>query len=239
MMQSFVEEICKHKPEIILSNIKHYDKGNIKFVEVKNTMPYEKVLNKELIQKHLIQPYFGGEMGIIPSVCTKLYNTEFLKSHDLNFNENLKRAEDYWFNFYAFQKAKSVYCINQSFYHYYYNPGSMMRQYRVGQFETFIQNRKRLLNAHKDFKFPINLQNLNNGFIHNINEYILLEINSKGLRQSYSTIYNYLKNQEFIDIYLNSNISKIHVQLIKFFLSHNLTQPSFWVYYIWSLKAKL
>src|SRR5690606_15568498 len=101
MMESYIEIVNLYKPDIITTNIYQYHVGNRQYIEVKNDLPYGQILREDDIVKFFIQPYYGGNLGIIPSPCNKLYRTDFIKNHTLQFDKSLKRAEDYWLNFYA------------------------------------------------------------------------------------------------------------------------------------------
>jgi glycosyltransferase involved in cell wall biosynthesis len=238
MVSSFVCIIKKMSPDIILSNILHYETGNTKYKIVRNEIPYNIELRKKEIEQYLLKPFYGGEMGIIPSCCTKVYSTSFLKKNNLLFDESLKRAEDYWFNFFVFKNASNAYVIDKAFYHYYSNEGSMIRSFREDQFQAFFNNRAILLKEHEKFDFPIDWIYLNNKFLHNINELILLEINVKGISKAYKNICGYLLDEELLKIYKNSNPATKHVKLIRFLLSKNKVLVSILIFYIWSIKAK-
>lgn len=238
MMEAYQQAADQYSPDIITTNIFQYQKGNIIYTETKNDLPYETLLDKKLISTYFLQPFYNSDLGILAAAWNKCYKKQFLIQNNLVFDETLKRSEDYWFNFYAFQKADKVYCINKSYYHYFANTGSMIRSFREGQFQAFLTNRSTLLNEHQKFDFPIDWIALNNKFVHNINELILLEINVKGLKKAYSNVRDYLKNDKFLEIYANSNISKNHVKFIKYLLSKNYVVLAIIIFYIWSYKSK-
>lgn len=237
MIENYVDVISEYNPDIIISNINVYSKGNVTFRELRNDLPYSRLLEKKEIITNTIKPFFGGTMGIIPATYNKCYKAELIKTNHLMFDISMKRSEDYWFNFYAFQKAQSVFAIDKAFYHYYVNEGSLMRSFREGQFDDFMKNRKKLLSEHKKFNFPINYQGLNNDFVRNINELILLEIKVKGINKATKNIRYYLSNKEFQDIYAQSNLPQKHVQGLKYFVSRNWIIPALSLYYLWSIKA--
>lgn len=237
MIESYIKIAKEYAPDVILTNIYQYQQGNLTYTETKNNLPYEKLLDKRLITEHLILPYYGGFLGIIPSVCTKLYKAKLLKNNQLLFDETLKRSEDYWFNFFVFQNSEYVYCINKSFYHYYSNQGSMIKSFREGQFAAFLNNRRKLLKVAENFSFPIHCKELDNQFVNNINELILMEINVKGVKSAYKNIHSYLTNDDFLRIYANSNLPKKHVKIIKLLLSKRMFVLAIMMFTIWSYKA--
>lgn len=238
MVSTLVEIVTINKADIIISNIIYYKKGNKNSFIMTNDIPYNQMLNRSEIIKNLIKPFFGGELGILSSACNKLYERSFIIKNNLMFNEELKRSEDYWFNFYAFNKTQKVFAINEAFYHYYFTGGSMIKSFREGQFEAFLKNRKQLLSEYKNFNFDINWDELNNKFVESVNELILLEIITKGARNSFFSIKDYFKNKDFNKILLSSTINSLHVNLIRNLVKYKFYNTAFLIYYTWSTKLK-
>ena len=145
MVLSFVTIFEKMSPDVILSNILQYEQGNTKYNIIRNDIPYNTGFSKKEIEQYLLKPYYGEEMGIIPSCCTKMYNISFLKSNKLSFDESLKRAEDYWFNFFVFKKASCAFIIDKAFYHYYANEGSMIRTFRESDFKHYLNSHIKII----------------------------------------------------------------------------------------------
>lgn len=238
MIEDCYKIIESYSPDVITTNVLSYKRGNASYTEFRNNLPYGKILNKKEIIKHFIEPYYGGYMGIIPSVWSKLYKLAFLKRNNHFFDETLKRSEDYWFNFFVFITAEDVYAINKGYYHYYANEGSMIRSFRENQFEAFLSNRNRLLAENEVLKCNVNWIGFNNNFTNSINELIILAINTKGILQSYAFFKNIIKNDEFKKILLDTNSVKLHVQLIQWLIIKKSFFFTFCIYYFWSFKAK-
>lgn len=237
MIKDFVNAAENNiKPDVIVSNIIQYENGNVKHLLLKNELPYGVLLKQEQIKKHFIEPYYGGDMGMIPSACTKMYKVAFLKENQLLFDESLKRAEDYWFNFYVFTKANNIYAIDHAYYHYYKIDGSVIRSYRENQFELFLKSRKKLLNENKQLNCTINWHTFNTEFINNINEFILLCISKTGFFKSYKKVSAIFRNEEFVTALKIVSINNFHNRLIKKFLKFNLYMLAFLIYYFWSKK---
>lgn len=236
-MEQFHNAITKHRPDIVMSNVMQYTLGNLDYNILRNNTPYDRLLSIDEIAKYLIQPYYGGSMANIPHVWTKCYRREFVLGNNMWFDESLKRSEDYWFNFFAFNAAESVLAIDQAFYHYYQNTGSMIRSLRDGQFDAFLKNRLNLISLYNFPQFDINWTGLNNNFVNNINELILMEIKAKGIFKAKSAILGYLKNYELQKAYANSDLAKTHVKLIRKLIARKFYTPAFYIYCIWSLKA--
>jgi len=236
MVQDFVKIAQEHKPDVICSNIMQYANGNVTFSMLRNNLPYEKVLLSSDIKEHLLQPYYGGYMGIIPSACTKMYNRVFLNENGLLFDESLRRAVDYWFNFYVFQRAKSVYVLDKSHYHYYLNAGSIMRSLRDKQFEMFLKSRNRLLKENESLNCKVNWNKLNTDFFNNVNEFILLYIRNKTIAESYKKVLEILKHPEFQQVASNNSVHTLHAKLIKKTIKMRTYFMAYPVYWYWSKK---
>ena len=238
MLEEFID-IAKNNnfPDIITSDIFQYSLDNLNYSRVKNdSFIYKRLLFKDEIMENYVKPYFGGVLRNLPSVCTKLYKASFIRLNNLVFDESLVRAADYWYNLEALQKANTLYSIDKSFYHYYVIQNSNIRKYRENDFDFFLLSRKRLLNENKHLKFEINWVGLNNIFINNTNEFILLILKNENFSKGYKKIKSIFKNKKFISIICNSKMNKIHEKLIQFFLKHHLYMLSYSIYYIWSKK---
>lgn len=236
MVGDFVTIATQEYPDVICSNLMVYEDGNIKYNLVRNEIEYGTTLSKEAIKNNFLQPYYGSFMGIIPSACTKMYKKSFLIENNLFFDEILRRAQDYWFNFDAFKNAKTVYAIDKAYYHYYKNVGSMIRSYRSNVFEMYVANRRRLIVENKELNLIINWPVLNLRFFDDANEYILLCIKAKGFIKSYDVTLNILKNEEFQNVYLKVAHSRMHTRIIKKLLKIKAYLLIHLVYIVWSAK---
>lgn len=236
MVRDFVQVAQQHQPDIICSNITQYAKGNVKSSTLRNNLPYGKMLGPSEIKTHLLQPYYGGYLGIIPSACTKMYNVAFLNKNNLLFDESLKRAEDYWFNLFAFKKAQSVYAIDKSYYHYYSNAGSVIRSLREDQFEMFVKSRSKLLQENETINSPVNWNKLNTDFFNNVSEFILLYIRNKNISTSYKKVTGIIKHPEFQRTINDNSANALHTKLIKKSIKLKAYPFAFLVYWYWSKK---
>jgi glycosyltransferase involved in cell wall biosynthesis len=219
--------------DIVVCNFKVYDaEGDYNII--KNNLPYEAELNPAEIKEFFLKPYYGGFKGIIPSLCNKLYKKSFLEEHHLKIDENRVRAEDYWFNFYAFGYAQSAYAVDKAYYHYYNNQGSVMKTLRENQFDLFLKTREELLHQNnKVYQFTIDNKAFGKEFIENSNEFILFAIlhHKKGLAQKT------LRNKEFLKAYKNFEPDRFHTQLIKLALQLKQFAFAYTVYKVWSKRV--
>jgi glycosyltransferase involved in cell wall biosynthesis len=238
MVTDFVKIAVENKPNVICSNYLAFETGNIKYSIIKNDLKYGAVLDREEIKKYFLQPYYGGKMGIIPSACTKLYNIDFLRKNNIYFDENLKRAQDYWFNFYVFKMSNSVFVTDKAYYHYYNNGGSMIRTYRNNVYEMYLSNRKKLLDENIELNLNVNWSVLNLRFVDDANEYILLCFKSNGFLSSYSIVMKIIKNNILQETYKLIKPTRPHIKIIKLLMIVKAYFVIYCLYFIWSTKLK-
>lgn len=220
--------------DLVVTNFKVYDAGNLNSRIVRNTLPYNKVLSQKEIKEFFIAPYFGGYLGILPSLCNKIYKLDFIKSNNFEIDKTRVRAEDYWFNFYVFQKAFSIIVLDDAFYHYYKNEGSIMHSFRENQFEGFLKTRETLLESNKKLKIDFSYPAFNEEFVDNTNEYILLAI----LNNKKKIVFKILKNKEFLKAYASIIPITIHGKLIQKLLKYKLYFFAYIMYKLWATKIK-
>jgi glycosyltransferase involved in cell wall biosynthesis len=224
-------------PDIVVSNFIQYDSNNVTNTIIRNSLPYGKLLSRNEIKEYFIKPYYyGGGLGIIPSLCNKIYKTDFLKTNYFAIDETLIRAEDYWFNFYAFKSATTIFAIDRAFYHYFKNEGSIMHTFRENQFDLFVKSREKLLFENEQLNCKIDWKSFDTEFIHNTNEYVLICIKKKGVFKSYKKVSAIFRNEKFKNALENVSINNLHNRLIKRFLKYKLNMPAYLIYYSWSLK---
>lgn len=95
--------------------------------------------------KQLLLKFFGGDYTGLSSMCNKLYLRSFLNLQNVQVDESLQRAEDFWFNFEVIQHSNCIAVTSTPLYHYVQNTESVMHRYRETQFDDWTRNRKRLL----------------------------------------------------------------------------------------------
>lgn len=217
-------------PDIISSNINSV--GHRKQI-VNNALPKNIVLDSSDIKTFVLQNYYAGFLGNIPSLSNKFYKTLFLKNNNLLIDETRVRAEDYWFNFYAFSKANSCYAINQSFYNYNkLVEGSVMKSFRENQYDGFIRTRAELLEANKTLNIAIDYKKWDTEFVSHANEFILLAIKNN----RWDVVSKVLSDKTFNECLLNYKPISLHTRLIKILQLNSLTLLSKTIYKLWASK---
>lgn len=92
--------------------------------------------NKDIVERKVAkgEEVITGETGVFDFLtekidvhcCSKLFKAETMKQ--IGFEVNLKIAEDRLFVYQCFLAAKVIVLMDESFYHYYQNPASVMNQ---------------------------------------------------------------------------------------------------------------
>lgn len=66
------------------------------------------------------------DFGILPNTVCKIYRTDFVKKSFYNISPNVSIGEDADMTYQLMLKAKAVYILNETPYHYYRHEGTMM-----------------------------------------------------------------------------------------------------------------
>lgn len=80
----------------------------------------------DLSNPEVREKFVGTKIALVMS-CDKVFKRSFLLDNEICYPEGL-RHEDFYFSYLVFLCAGSCYCMEESFYHYYINPHSTVRQ---------------------------------------------------------------------------------------------------------------
>lgn len=104
--------------------------------------------DKAALRKDIFPSLIMGEnvdYGPLLSVCQCLYRTDFLRSHNLFFDEKIRWSEDNIFSAIVGYHADSFYYLKgRGLYHYYQNPGTITTGYRPGAWEVYCTMNRHL-----------------------------------------------------------------------------------------------
>lgn len=117
--------------------------------------------------EQLLFKFFGKDYTGLASMCNKLYLRSFLNRQNIQVDESLQRAEDFWFNFEAIERSTHVSVISMPLYHYTQNEESVMHCYRETQFEDWTRNRKRLLSIANERGISIQSSDFYYNYVYN------------------------------------------------------------------------
>lgn len=97
--------------------------------------------DRQKIKKELFPSLIMGDdlnYGPLLSVWHCLYDLAFLRSHSIEFDEEVRWSEDNIFSAMVGYQAESFYYLKEEgLYHYYQNPGTITTSYRKGAWEVY------------------------------------------------------------------------------------------------------
>ncbi|SEQ06129.1 glycosyltransferase family 2 protein [Epilithonimonas lactis] len=229
--EKMIQASISSNADIIISNIKEIKSSNV----ILNTLPKNRIINKNEIKDLVIKQYYTSYLGNLASLFNKIYKKSFIKRNELLIDEQRIRAEDYWFNFEAFSKAESCFAIDNMGYIYNtFSENSIMKSFRSSQYQDFLTTRYKLLEYNKTLLFEINYSDWDTTFINHTNEFILQGIE---FRQK-KIVKNILKDDTFINCMKNYQANNLHTKIIKLSVNINLKKITYFLYVLWSLRIK-
>lgn len=238
MYNALANIILRENVEVLISNIKVY-KDDISYSLLRSDFPIDQILQKNSIRECILKKYYSGNLCTVPSLVNKLYRRDFLLQFGITFDETRVRAEDYWFNFYVFKYAESVYATDGAYYNYFtQNEGSVMKAFRPNQYELFLKSKEELLRHNLELKFNVDWSLYNRKFIDNTNEYILLAIKKLGFVKGYPKSVNILRDREYQHSLSGITPGKLHMRLIKRLVSFRAYLLAYLVFYVWSQNLR-
>ncbi|MEP5341488.1 MAG: glycosyltransferase [Algibacter sp.] len=237
MFLNLVTPTTKKKYNVVISHYKICEKNTFHIPKTK--IPTNTDLKQQEIKSNILKTYYTGGDPIVPALWNKIYNSEFIKKHNLIFqNQKAVRASDYWFNFKLFQHATCAYVIENANYRYNNSvTGSIINSFRDNQFIGFAESQKRLLDANKDFNFKIDYNKFYKPFYDNTNHFILNAISKKGYIKGYTFIKPILKNERLKSSFKSILNKKTHLKLINFFIKNNMILFAYILYCIWHITS--
>lgn len=141
----------------------------------------EEYVGNENIKNEILKRYFDKTETGLASVCNKIYRKCILKRCNIRFDEELGRAEDYFFNFSVFKNAICVRSTKEAYYKYYQdNQNSIMHTFKENWYEHWKKKHLRLLDLNKDLNFRIDAIKFWRPFSYNTHLYIMRMKKVKG-----------------------------------------------------------
>lgn len=150
MYEKMFATAVKHKADIVACGYKESDEFRHKTKSYINPLGEKNILKNNSIKLEL--EFFLNQQKCIgyASMCTKLYNRDFLIKNNLRVKEKLKIAEDQCFNIVAFSFAQTVCSINEDLYIYRrINYNSIMNR-KSDNFYLHLEARKEWINTVKN-----------------------------------------------------------------------------------------
>lgn len=104
--------------------------------------------NKDDLRREIFPQLIMGEnvdYGPLLSVCQCLYRTDFLRSNEIYFDEQVRWSEDNIFSAIVGYHADSFFYLKgEGLYHYHQNPGTITTSYRPGAWEVYCTMNRHL-----------------------------------------------------------------------------------------------
>lgn len=131
----------------------------------------EDYLGNEIIRYKLLRRFYTGENQGLNSLCNKIFRKKFINDNQLKLDESLFRAEDFWFVFESLKWAEKFVFVNSDLYYYRQNETSIMHTVDLGQYERWVENKKRALKENDELKFEIDKQKFYGDFLYKLAVY--------------------------------------------------------------------
>lgn len=131
-MYEFAE---KQQADVVITNAYRNNSGNL-----------TNLLDGDSLSDDYVHDFLYGK--ILPSVTTKLYRRDFLKSNNIVYPKNIRIGEDVLFNLEVVAKAESIVKLEKAFLHYVKRSDSITNSYNneiLDIFYVFNQMKKVLL----------------------------------------------------------------------------------------------
>lgn len=143
--QRLLNAIKQDKSQIAVCGIKtEYNNSNSSEFRYKYNF-YNCIDNK--IALKLLTKSHGYDCYITPIVNNKIYDSEFLKKRNINFNNNRSFQDDY-FSFFALLQSSLISLVPDTYYHYYQRDNSITHTFSKRLVDdclnTLVQIRKEL-----------------------------------------------------------------------------------------------
>lgn len=186
----------------------------------------------ECIISCILSQFYSSHFITLGNLWNKIYKKDFICSNNLMIDENLIRAEDFWFNFDCFELAKSVNYIDEALYYYKQdnNPNSIMKQVRKSQIQDWKDTRQKLVSRNK-YGFDVNCAEFFGNFVYSVAFYIKALYKMKENKKADSII----RDEYFKETLQYKYHFSLQLDVILFFIEHKMYHSAKLLYKIWNL----
>lgn len=123
---------------------------------ISNNSISENILIESQIKDKLLRNYYTNNTEMLASPCNKIYLREFILNSKINFNQNLIRGEDWWFNLLLYENASRISFINIPLYMYRQdNMNSIMKKMSINYYEEWKTAREYLNKKNEVYQFKM------------------------------------------------------------------------------------
>ena len=107
---------------------REYERENSNTIPITEVVLWNQTYSEIIIDRNRNwdnEKLFSGLFGLVTS---RIYNVDFLRKHNITFDESVRFAEDYLFNFEAYGRVHRLCYLPQMIgYHYFINSGSIVQ----------------------------------------------------------------------------------------------------------------
>lgn len=168
--------------DVVVCNFMNNSTGEFRTVECGLKDEY---LGKENIKDEILKRWYDKTETGLASVCNKMYRRSILETYDIQFDEELVRAEDYFFNFSVFRNAECVRSTKEPYYLYYQdNSNSIMHTVKKDWYWHWKKKHVRLIELNEELNFDIDEKRFWKPFSYNTHLYIMKIMHLVGSKEN-------------------------------------------------------
>ena len=146
MFRKMLEVIEAEQVDFVMSDYLRVPAAGTPYLKTLDIRPgrYDKAALRAEIFPQLIMGE-NVDYGPLLSACQCLYRTDFLRSNDFYFDEEVRWSEDNIFSAIVGYHADSFFYLKgEGLYHYHQNPGTITTSYRKGAWEVYCTMNRHL-----------------------------------------------------------------------------------------------
>lgn len=146
MFEKLYRVIVREKVDFVMSDYVRVPEEGESYLKTLDIRPGR--YNKDDLRREIFPQLIMGEnvdYGPLLSVCQCLYRTDFLRSNEIYFDEQVRWSEDNIFSAIVGYHADSFFYLKgEGLYHYHQNPGTITTSYRPGAWEVYCTMNRHL-----------------------------------------------------------------------------------------------
>lgn len=146
MFEKLYRAIVREKVDFVMSDYVRVPEEGESYLKTLDIRPGR--YNKDDLRREIFPQLIMGEnvdYGPLLSVCQCLYRTDFLRSNEIYFDEQVRWSEDNIFSAIVGYHADSFFYLKgEGLYHYHQNPGTITTSYRPGAWEVYCTMNRHL-----------------------------------------------------------------------------------------------
>lgn len=161
----------EYKADVVVCNFMSNSTGTFRCIDCALKEEYR---GNEIIKKEILKRYYDKTETGLASVCNKMYRKRYLETYKISFDEELGRAEDYFFNFSVLKNADCVRSTKESYYIYYQdNLASIMHTFKRDWYWHWRKKHVRLVQLNEELNFKIDEKKFWKPFSYQTHLYIM------------------------------------------------------------------